>query len=170
MAARLLALTTALIALLALACGGAGDSNEPEPTTTPEFANFSATLERTVCFGACPDYSVTVRGDGSVAYNGRSYVAVTGEQTATVSIDAVRRLIQKIEDIQYFSLADDYPCFATDLPTYVTSVSLNGREKTVNDCGGGGGLSDAPPELNELEDLIDEVSGSAQWVGDNALP
>jgi hypothetical protein len=45
-------------------------------------------------------------------------------------------------------------------------VSLDSREKTVSHCS----YSDALPELNELEALIDEVSGSAQWVGGNAVP
>jgi hypothetical protein len=166
MAARLLPLALGLVALAAAACGG-GDSSGPSttPTTTPEFAGFSVTLERGACFGACPIYTVTVRGDGSVTYSGERYVAVTGDQTAKASTDGIRRLAQEIHDIDYFSLANEYPCGATDIPTYITTVTLNGETKSISACSGSGGnLSNTPLELHKFEDLIDVVAGTAKWI------
>jgi len=170
MAARLLAFPM-LLALLAIACGGgSGDAYPtatPATTATPELAGFSITLERTSCFGSCPDYTVTVRGDGSVMYEGRMFVAVTGTQTASVSADDVERLVAKLEQIDYFALeaatvASPGVCQATDIPGYTTAVSLRGQQRTIVRCPGIG-----PPEadaLAELEDLIDEVAGTARWV------
>lgn len=43
-----------------------------------EYEDVTITLERTVCFGVCPDYVVTVHGDGTVEYEGRNFVAVKG--------------------------------------------------------------------------------------------
>jgi len=149
MALRLLSMTLPLFALLALACGGGSDSpgatpTPPAPTLAPKLEGFSITLERTSCFGTCPEYSVTVRGDGSVTYHGEQYVAATGEQTASIPIDDVQRLVEKIDEIDYFGLRDEYPCFAT----YITSVTLHERAKTIRACSGGDGrFSDTPREL-----------------------
>ena len=35
-------------------------------------------LERTICFGRCPNYRVTIEGDGSVTYEGWRFVKVEG--------------------------------------------------------------------------------------------
>jgi hypothetical protein len=51
--------------MLALsACGG----DDPESAAVP--GDFSATLERTVCFGSCPVYTVSVDASGLVQYDG----------------------------------------------------------------------------------------------------
>src|SRR5947208_1474873 len=36
------------------------------------------TLERSTCFGTCPDYKLTVTGDGTVVFEGREFVKVKG--------------------------------------------------------------------------------------------
>ncbi|MBC2663655.1 energy transducer TonB [Novosphingobium flavum] len=42
------------------------DTSVPFPTAAPE--DVEITLERTACFGTCPDYQVTIRGDGKVRF------------------------------------------------------------------------------------------------------
>jgi hypothetical protein len=41
-------------------------------------------LERTMCAGACPDYSLFVYGDGKIVYEGRHYVAAKGKREGRV--------------------------------------------------------------------------------------
>jgi hypothetical protein len=41
-------------------------------------------LERTACYGTCPAYSVEIRGDGSVHYDGRAFVAVRGDHSESI--------------------------------------------------------------------------------------
>ena len=43
------------------------------------------TLERTVCYGTCPAYTLRITGDGSVEYEGMRYVRVIGKATARIS-------------------------------------------------------------------------------------
>ena len=52
--------------------------------------------------------------------------------------------------------------YATDSPTVITSVTAGGRSKTIRHDYG---CFDAPRELARLERLIDEVAGTARWVG-----
>ena len=64
-------------------------------THTPT-EDFSIALERTSCLGSCPDYTVTIYGDGSVRYEGRAYVQIRGLRTRTIPVSAVRKLVEKL--------------------------------------------------------------------------
>lgn len=122
------------------------------------FENAIITMERTVCFGSCPDYSLTIYGNGTVHYEGRNFVAVTGRQTSTIPPEDVRELVKNFYDIGYFSLEDEYAVPVTDLPTTTTSISIDGRFKEIVDYYG------APEKIRQLENKIDEVAKSEVWV------
>lgn len=131
------------------------------PPSSPEStADAIITLDRTVCFGTCPDYSLTIHGNGTVFYVGRSFVEVTGAHSATIPPEDVRGLVESFYDVDYFSLRDEYTSQVTDLPTVTTSISIDGRFKQVVDYYG------APESLKQLEDRIDEVANSSIWVGE----
>jgi hypothetical protein len=55
-----------------------------------EYEDVTIILERTVCFAFCPDYVVTIRGDGTVEYKGRNFVAVEGRQTTRILEESMR--------------------------------------------------------------------------------
>jgi Domain of unknown function (DUF6438) len=121
--------------------------------------NVVITLERTVCFGSCPDYTLTIYGNGSLIYEGRNFVAVTGQQTSNISKDHVQELARAFYAIGYFSLEDEYSAAITDLPTTTTSIAIDGRYKKIVNYYG------APEQLIELENMIDDIAGSERWVG-----
>lgn len=124
------------------------------------------TLERTPCFGACPAYKLTLHGDGSVVYQGQSNVAVEGRHEAAISPEKVQELLAEFERVDYYSFKNEYhDPFAsmTDFPTTITSLTRDGRRKTVRHYHGD---MSAPGELTALEFKIDEIANSAQWVED----
>ena len=136
------------------------------PPPAPDYSDLVITLERTACFGACPVYKLTIYGDGRVVYEGQQFVAVTGQQTATLTAEQVQELVNEIEKANYFALKDDYTALVTDMPSVITSVTLNGKAKTINHYGYcGADFDEAPKELCDLELQIDAVTNSAQWVG-----
>jgi len=96
-------------------------------------------------------------------YAGQRYVIVIGRRTATVSQDDIQRLRRKVEDIDYFSLPAEYGCNADDIPGVATTVTLDGRVHSNANCGAR--FSDVPTQVTELEQLVDTVTNSAQWVG-----
>ncbi|MBS0386022.1 MAG: hypothetical protein JSS00_11800, partial [Proteobacteria bacterium] len=111
------------------------------------------TLTRTVCFGFCPAYTVSITGDGQVTYVGRSFVNVTGEQRATVSPAAVQELVRRFDAAHFGSLRDQYRANVSDLPTYTLVLERNGVSKTVVDYGG---LSAGMPQaVRDLQNEID---------------
>ena len=139
-------------------------SSEPssEQTSTPIHEDLVITLERTPCFGKCPVYSLKIKGDGTVIYSGVQFVKVTGIQETTISIDDVEQLLIEFEQADYFSLDDSYTKFGkSDMPSANTSISLGGQTKSVNHYHGD---LTAPKSLTKLEDRIDEIVNSDQWI------
>jgi hypothetical protein len=123
-------------------------------------------LERTPCFGTCPVYTLTVLSSGQVEFAGKNYVKAKGVETGQISPEDFARLVKKIDEIGFFSLRSRYDgknpdgsgTTVTDLPTKKTSVTRGGETKTVENYFRG------PPGLSELENLIDELAKSAQWI------
>ncbi len=126
-------------------------------------SDFQVTLVRQGCFGTCPIYTLTVNADGSVDYNGSRFVMVEGEQSSKISLKNVKKLIKKINEINYFSLNNEYTYNATfDVGSASTTVIMNGKTKSILHA-----FEDtsAPEELTEFEDFIDEITNSgAFWV------
>jgi ankyrin repeat protein len=140
----------------------------PKRVPFPQVHNWNSikiVLSRTGCLGTCPSYSVEVHGDGSVLYDGRSFVAITGSHRATVSRDVVSEIVEVFRAADYFSLKDKYMWGATDLPTYKTSIAIDGRTKEVVDYAGE--VVGMPESVSKLEDAIDRLSGVERWTKGN---
>lgn len=123
------------------------------------------TLERTACFGFCPIYKVTVYGNGKVVYEGKRFVKVVGTQTTMISQAAVKKLVSEFQRTQYFNLQDSYTGGHTDAPSAITSLVMGKKQKTVNHYSAS---PNAPIKLTDLENKIDAVVNSKQWVGTDA--
>jgi membrane dipeptidase len=116
------------------------------------------TLQRTTCFGTCPDYTVTLRGDGTVIYAGRQFVKTPGEHTWKIDPAAVRALAREMEAAGFFEMQDEYTARITDNPTTYTTLKIGSRSKKIQDYVAG------PPKLKDIEKKIDEVSGVRKYV------
>lgn len=164
-------LLTALALMLA-ACSVAAPQATPTPTVaptpTPNYSTLVITLERTVCFGFCPVYTLKVYGDGRVEYEGNQHVAVEGSQTATLTPEQVQELVAAYQAADYFNLKDDYTAPVTDLPSTITSVTIDGQTKVITNYGGCMEFENAekaPQALCDFETKIDSLTNSAQWIG-----
>ena len=163
-----------LIGVVAAACSprprAAGGT--PTPYGEPGAATAEppvVTLERTPCFGTCPVYQVSISRSGTVRFVGKHHVTQQGEATAESPAARVDSLLDELEAGGYFGFADAYvmnspACgqYATDSPTVITSASAGGRSKTIRHDYG---CDAAPEELGRLERRIDEVAGTARWIG-----
>jgi len=125
------------------------------------------TLERTACYGTCPIYTLKIFEDGKVVYNGQDFVSVKGEQSSSITADQLKELVVDFQNADYFNLPDKYTAPVMDMPTTITSFSLDGKTKTVSNYGGclSGSPEKAPQALCDLEKKIDALTNSAQWTG-----
>jgi ankyrin repeat protein len=124
------------------------------------------TLTRTSCLGSCPYYEITVYGDGTVVYNGTRFVAIKGRHQCTISETSVRELVTAFRDADYYSLRDKYVFDATDLPTYISSIEIDGQSKEVTDYAGE--TIGMPLAVSDLETTIDRLSGAKGWTEGSA--
>ena len=128
-------------------------------------SNVNITMFRGACFGACPIYYLEINGDGKVIYRGYKNVNVTGERTSSIPVDKVKELVNQFNNSGYFNLKDRYDeVERTDQSTVVTTISIDGTFKSVYDYLGTTNLPELQ-KLRQLENMIDEVTNSSQWVG-----
>ena len=142
----------------------------PRKTVTPPADTTPAvTLERTACFGSCPVYRVSIFPSGQVTYEGKAHVRRTGSANGKIEKRQLDALLEEIDRSGYFSFAPRYTSgepacgrYATDAPSVITSVTLNGRTHRVEHDYGCGSV---PGALVVLEQRIDQAVGTTQWTG-----
>jgi hypothetical protein len=129
-------------------------------TTPPQ--DVIITVERTMCFGFCPAYRLSIYGNGKVVYEGHYYVRVEGTRTAYIPKRKVRELVAEFERIGFYNFDDRYIIGATDLPSVLISIDLEGKSKTIDMYGA---EMIAPEEIANLIKQIEEAVNVSRWVG-----
>jgi hypothetical protein len=119
-------------------------------------------LERTQCYGRCPAYSVVLKSDGTVKYDGEAFVDHIGTRTGMVPVRQFNQLSRFIKESGYMHLKNGYAKKITDMPHVYTSVVMDGKRKVIDNYADSG-----PITLWAVEQLIDKVVAAAQW---NAAP
>jgi hypothetical protein len=122
------------------------------------------TLQRTVCYGRCPSYTVTVSTDG-IVFEGDAYVVATGKHTAGLDPAEVRNLAKKFVAADFYSMDSIYRAEVTDNPTYVLSISIDGRKKQVEDYVGS--WVGMPEVITDLENEVDALARTQKWITGN---
>jgi uncharacterized protein DUF6438 len=120
------------------------------------------TVERTMCFGFCPAYRLSIYGNGKAVYEGRYYVRVEGARTTYIPKRKVRELVAEFQRIGFYDFDDQYIIAATDFPSVLVSIDLEGRSKTIDMYGA---EAIAPEEIANLIKQIEEAVNVARWVG-----
>jgi uncharacterized protein DUF6438 len=147
-------------------------------TCTQPISNFDeVTLERTVCFGQCPQYKIAIRSDRTVQYEGIEHVKIKGKANTRITPEQVEKLIAAANAVNYFGLRDSYqtredgcPFVGSDMPYAITSIKIGNRKKMITHYGGCCEKVDPPTctfpiKLTEFEFKIDEIVETSRWVG-----
>ncbi len=105
---------------------------------------------------------MSILEDGTVTYQGERDVGVIGARTKKLTPRRLAEVIAAFDKAGFLSLQDRYEGGPTDNSWTITSFTRGGRTKTVRhymstDAG-------APPGLWELEDRIDAIVGTREWV------
>ena len=126
-----------------------------------DIQNVVITLKRSACFGICPTYNITIYGNGTVIYEGTANVNTTGMQISNITEDNLRLLISEFKKIDYFSLNETEIAshVVYDAPMFTTSLTINGKTKTIKHY-----ETAVPKQLTNLENKIDEIVNSSQWI------
>src|SRR5690349_6889887 len=153
-------LVTALVCLI-----GAAGAAEPARSGFPakfDRSQVSVRLER----GSGSYYSVVVRADGTVAYEGLRNVLVKGSLGWVIPRSDVDKLVDAVRKAGYFGLAEQYGEAAYDGTNDVSTITIGGKTRSVADRGGATCDPRAPAPrcvpapLRDLHDAIDRLSQS----------
>jgi hypothetical protein len=107
-------------------------------------------IERTECFGRCPQFTLRLFADGRVEYYGVRNVEHVGKWTGRLPSHYFRKVAHYVAEMQFTELSDTYHSLVTDSPTVYTTVVIDGVRKTISNEGLAG-----PPKLWALEELIE---------------
>ncbi|MCI0776978.1 MAG: hypothetical protein J4N95_02260 [Chloroflexi bacterium] len=160
----------AVLAFVLVSCDSDSPAEAPSasitPTTTPapsvDLSNVRIMLERTLCLDVCPQYELTILGDGTVHYVAGHNVLTTGLRTTSIAEEDVRLLLDRFEQIGFLDLDDNYSCRALfDGSWTITTLAIGDDKKSIQRCA----FVDETRSLFGLEELIDEITNSRQWVG-----
>ncbi|HLP27495.1 MAG TPA: DUF6438 domain-containing protein [Candidatus Didemnitutus sp.] len=110
--------------------------------------NFSVSISKGMCFGTCPVYTGTVRGNGQVVYEGRSNVDLKGTWFGTISKDDLCSLVTIIREKKLITLDTSYTDNVPDAPVTTITIKDMGRTKTFSWNMG------SPEQLRELAAIM----------------
>ncbi len=156
-------------------------ASTPFPTASPQ--DIEIILKRTACYGTCPSYRVSVRGDGKVSFStddkaelrklplrsARIYEGYfelwPGRHESQVDPVKVAKLIDRFRDGHFFDLDPEYDGgISHQSSTYLTLI-IGDSVKRVKDYAGE--LSGMPLSVLQLEDEVDALAGTERWLRGN---
>lgn len=132
----------------------------------PAEALFRIKLQRTVCYGSCPAYTLELSQSGNLVYIGEKFVKISGRQTGYIDPAVVAALAEKLNSIKFFSLPrnNDGDCmpYATDSPSAIISFEYQGKKHTFDDYLGC--LGTKWDSIRKIEQEIDSAAGVKKFI------
>lgn len=142
-------------------------SSMPIPGQIQDLSSLRIRLLHHSTFAGDRGYSVTVRGDGLVIYEGRQNVSLSGEHCAVIAAEDVAELFKRIVAADFSTLRETYYNEPRDAPGAEVSVTFDGQTFRVFD--GDGVLVGMPDAVTQVQDLINDMTASDRWVTGSAL-
>lgn len=120
-------------------------------------------IERTMCYGNCPVYSVTVDKEGNVIFNGEMFVYKSGQHHWKISKKKVEQLNDLIDSFDFKSFKyEPGSGFITDQPSCITTVKYpDGEIKEIDHYYGHIMIDDS---LTAFEKKIERIIGTKKYV------
>lgn len=119
-------------------------------------------MTRAGCYGdMCTDYSVSIRGNGQVRFEGKN-THVKGVQEYRVTLEDVRTLVQSLRDKDLWSLRSEYRSPRWKHKPISLRMQFGAQVHEIVDVSG----EDAgmPAVVTRFEDEVDRVAATAMWT------
>jgi hypothetical protein len=136
---------TLCVAVSALACSGVHD----QQVVSLE----SLHLERSVCFGPCPAYTLALDVDGQIRFKGDHNVEVESAERAVLpgEVDSIVAALNQVEfthlQDRYETAEDGCDDVATDSQTVILRAAFDGVSKSVRQYHGCWTRAPSPPPV-----------------------
>jgi hypothetical protein len=126
-------------------------------------------LKRTACYGSCPIYTVIVKKNGVVEYEGYEHVSVKGFQTEILPKETVALIEAELIKVKFLKMksqldSGSWGCFvsATDHSRILIEGFVKNRKKVVSTYLGCD--SKQVDRAINLANYIDNAVGTSKWV------
>lgn len=154
------------IGLIALSCRNKAEVATPATATStsssqqkPQPDSLILSYERTPCFGRCPVFAIMVYKSGYTTYEGKMNTEYSGMNYQYMDLEIIKGIINRANEVGFFTLRDEYDGGVSDLPYRKTFVRYKSSSKKVVNKGGG----DIPEGLSEIEGLIERTFKEVSW-------
>jgi hypothetical protein len=131
-----------------------------------DITSLTIRLSRVGGQGLSPAYSITISGDGSVTYLGKSMVGIRGLQKTSIRPDEVRKLAGRLDRIGFWGLDSRVFLSCAHGSVATILVSVDGRDKIVvgSSCWGLDREAGPLKDVLRMAQDIDRTVGSDRWT------
>lgn len=147
----------------------------PEPDLLLDPSTLRVRLERTWCYGECPQYVLTIASDGVVTFVGKRHTRVYGEAQGRLDANGMRELVDAFRTAR-FATVEVTPIQVYDAPGLSILYEHDGTSKRVWSFYGTADLIEqiSPAErgnyagnhaVDALGETIDAICHVEQWIG-----
>lgn len=137
--------------------------NEKSPKNISELSKDYrvVTMQKTGCYGNCPDYEFILQSNGDATYIGKKNVPRLGRYTAHAKAGFIFSIKSEINEGDFFKMSTIYPTnekIIEDLPDTYLMVSDNVHQIIIRNN------HNAPTKLIEFQNKIENMIEELEWV------
>lgn len=149
------------IAILFAPCNASKKINS---TSSSDYSTLEIVYQRTVCFGRCPVYTLTINGATKTAtFKGEKDTEKIGNFVKKLNDEDLKSFVEAFEGANFNDLKDEYLGMITDFPIKYITYTNKGKTKKIKERSG------APKELTDLEKMLDAFAEADGWVKDDKV-
>lgn len=135
---------TVLLAIVFGSCATAKKANSSKDVTYIK-------MERTNCFGTCPNYVIEIYKSGLVRYTGRLYAQPDGTYEKNIGTAKTDKILKEASAYRMDTCKELYEAVITDVPAIVYDLKMGSKEKHIGNANFG------PDFLKELARKMDAI-------------
>ena len=142
-----------------------------EPTKTgalsdpKDLASVKIELARGPCFGSCPQYTITVQGDGRVEYSGRQrHSRFDSRKVGKIESEKITQILRTLDQVKFMALDDRAFSWGFDTPSVGVHIWEDGKTKqVVSDAGFVGPKNGRQSRFVDATQELDRILNSTKW-------
>lgn len=108
-------------------------------------------MERTTCFGTCPNYKIEIFSTGRIRYTGRAFAKPQGTYEKKVSKKIIASIFDEMRKYNIDTCSEMYPMKIADLPGIIYNFKSSNTTKHIQNAQFG------PAFLKEIADDMDNI-------------
>lgn len=114
------------------------------------------------CYGNCPVYTLTVYGNGIVAYEGERFTDRRGTHIRDIGRKALKMLKQELVAANLWEFPSAFKSQIPDLATVTIEYFDDGRSKVIR------GKDGRPPQVLKIQELLEQIANEGEWKQQSA--